>query len=474
MNKMASDKFSRVFRSILICCLLLLCAYPGASQVLLFNNTLQPATPELVPELANFTSFTPKLDERLEELRKLAYATGASRDQKVDLAAFLLRKLQFRRDQPFEENEDLVLETADLIPGDFYIESLWGDLLYFKGDYQKAMEHYENALFKKPDDEQLIGKAAITALQQMQYEKAIAWFEKILTTKPDAFFVLYSLGRCHFELKHFEDAIEYWEKALKIVKDEREKAAVESALNQAREMMASTGDSTKEESQRFVIHFAGESQQDLGDVTFEVLEEIFFQVTDSLNFSPDVKINVVFFLTEDYYKVSREWSAASAQGIQIMVPLKSGYKSADYVKGLLAHEFTHTIVHLKTNNRCPLWLNEGVAQYQEFTAAYGSADVMRPDYESIMQKEFVDKQGVVNLNQVPSLMGGSSRLDVSKAYIASYLAVRCMAEFYGEQSLDSVLSALGRGKNIDEAMTEATGKSMKEFQGEYENWLRNL
>lgn len=53
-----------------------------------------------------------------------------------------------------------------------------------------------------------------------------------------------------------------------------------------------------------------------------------------------------------------------------------------------------------------------------------------------------------------------------KAYIASYLAARCIAEFYGEQSFDGILSALGRGKNIDEAMTEATGKSMSEFQSD--------
>jgi hypothetical protein len=49
-----------------------------------------------------------------------------------------------------------------------------------------------------------------------------------------------------------------------------------------------------------------------------------------------------------------------------------------------------------------------------------------------------------------------------------------MADFYGEQSFDDVLTALGQGKSVDEAMIEATGKDMADFQVEYEEWLRNL
>lgn len=454
--------------------LIMLLPFSVAGQVYLFQDYLKPATQELVKELEALQAPGSMLDSRIEELRKIAYKSGANLSGKTDLAAFILRKVTLNRNLNYEKNEDLILEASDLVPGDFYLESIWGDLLYFKGDYDKALSHYENALYKRPDDIDLIGRAGLTALQQMQYEKSITYFERVLAAKPDSFFILFSMGRCHFELKHLEDAIESWEKALKLAKDDREKKAVEEAINQAKELLASTSESTREEDQRFVIHFAGNSQQDLGDVTFEMLEEIFFQVTESLNFQPDVKINVVFFLTEEYYKVSKEWSAGSAQGIQIMIPLQSGYKSLEYVKGLLAHEFTHTIVHLRTNNRCPLWLNEGLAQYQEFAAANGSPETMRSDFEGILQKEFVEKRAFVDLNDVPSMLGGSSRMTICKGYVASYLAVRCMAEFYGTQSFDSVLSALGRGKSPDEAMSEATGKSMGDFQQEYEEWLRNL
>lgn len=446
----------------------------GMANVMLFDNHLEPADPELAKELKDFTSLSDALDHRIEELRKAAYKTGAPNSAKLDLAAFLMRKLNLRRDLSFEQNEDLIYETADLVPGNPVVETYWGDMLYYSGNYEKALSHFENALYQTPDNIKLVAKCGLAAQQLMQYEKALAHFEKALKSNPDSFFLLFSAGRCNYELKYFEEAIEFWEKAAKIAKNEREQRAVEDAIKAAKEMLASTDGSTRDENQRFVIHFAGNSQDDLGDVAFDTLDEIFFQVTDSLQFNPDVKINVVFFLTEEYYKLNKEWSAGAAQGIQIMIPLKSGYKSQEYIKGLLAHEFTHTIIHLKTNNRCPLWLNEGLAQYQEFTAAYGSPDEMRYDYQSIYQNEFIDKQSFIRLNEVPAHMGGGSRLNISKAYIASYLAVRCMADFYGESSFEQVLSALGQGKSVDEAMTEATGKTMSEFQSEFEDWLRNL
>ena len=452
--------------TLLPCCLF--------AQVQLFQNSLQPATPDLAQELATLTSADDTLDNRIETLRKVAHDSGATLAQKTDLAAFLLRKIRLRVDLPYEANEDLILETADLVPGNFFIEAAWGDLLYFKGDYEKALEHYENALYKNPEDMQTIGKLGLTSMQLMNYEKAVDYLDKALSANPNSFFLLFYMGKCQFELRQLDEAIGYWEKALNATNDENQKTAINDAINQAREMLASTDDSTRDEDQRFVIHFAGESQQDLGDLTFELLEEIFYQVTDSLNYHPDVKINVIFFLTEDYYKVGRDWSAGSAQGIKIMIPLKSGYKSPDYIRGLLAHEFTHTIVHLRTNNRCPLWLNEGIAQYQEFAAANGSPEEMRSDYQGVMQREFIDNENQIKLNQVPALMNGSSREDVTRAYVASYLAVRCMADLYGEQSFDTILSALGRGKTIDEAMVETTGNSMSDFQSEYEGWLRNL
>lgn len=461
-------------KKLLFVLLLILLPCSGQAQVQLFREVLQPATPELVQELTFHAQPGDKLDAKIEQLRNAAYATGAGQEHRTNLSAFLLRKVVLQSSLPYESNEDLILEAANLTPDNIILETIWGDMLYFKGNYEKALEHFEFVHNRTPEDIQIISKIGLTTFQLMDYDKAIEYLEKAVAAYPDAFFLLFYLGKSYFEQHYYEEAISCWERALEATKDQNQQAAVSEAINRAREQLASTDGSSKVEDRRFVVHFAGDSREDLGDIAFEVLDEVFYQVTRSLNFHPDVKINVIFYLTEDYYKVSRDWSAASAQGIKIMIPLKSGYKSEEYIRGLLAHEFTHTIIHLRTNNRCPLWLNEGLAQYQEFTAANGSPDEMRSDFRSIVENEFIEGQRVVKLNRVPALMGSSSRKDVLRAYIASYLATRCLADYYGERSFDEILSALGEGKTIDEAMEDVTGRDLDSFQEKYENWLRKL
>ncbi len=461
-------------KKLLIILLLVFVPCTLQAQMQLFREPLPPATPGAQQEYQIYNALGDELDHKIEDLRDTAYAIGATREQKTDLAAFLLKKIMLRVNLSYEENEDLMLEAAKLAPDNIIVETFWGDLLYFKGNYEKALEHFEYVHGRTPDDMQIIGKIGLAAVQMMDYEKAIEFLEKAANVFPDSFFILFYLGKSNYELHYFEEAVSWWERALDATQDENQKAAVNEAINRAREQMASTDGSSSVEDRRFVVHFAGDSRDDLGDITFEVLSEVFYQVTRSLNFHPDVKINVIFYLTEDYYKVSRDWSAASAQGIKIMVPLKSGYKSEEYVKGLLAHEFTHTIIHLRTNNRCPLWLNEGIAQYQEFAAANGSPDEMRSDYNSIVENEFIDGGKVVKLNRVPNLLNSSSRKDVLRGYIGSYLAARCLADYYGERAFDTILSALGEGKTFDEAMIDATGRDMDHFQSRFEDWVNKL
>ncbi len=444
-----------------------------AQQVLLFSEYLEPASEELNETLKKTKAITPEFDALIAELKAKAYQTDSKIASKTDLAAHLVRRVAINADLPYEQNEPFISEAADLLPGNFVVEVIWGDLFFYSKDYENAISHYENALNVHPDNIETIGKAGLSYMFLMNYEKALENIDQYLTKFPDAFFFLYSAGNCNMELRQYDEAITKFEAALEVCNNPQDKKDIESLISKAREALASTSDSSSEEDQRFVITFAGNSRDDLSDVTFDMLDEIYYDVTNLVNYNPDVKINIVFFLTEDYYQNEQNWSAAAAQGIQIMVPLKTGYKNQEYVKGLLAHEFTHTLINLKTQNRCPIWIHEGLAQYQEYTTSYGSPDTIRSDFESVLQNDFIENQLFIPLDKVGAYIGSSDSTDIVRGYVASYMAMRCMADFYGEQSFDSLLSELGKGKSLNESIQEATGKSYSEFQDEYKEWLRN-
>ncbi|MGH7804588.1 MAG: peptidase MA family metallohydrolase, partial [Candidatus Binatia bacterium] len=67
--------------------------------------------------------------------------------------------------------------------------------------------------------------------------------------------------------------------------------------------------------------------------------------------------------------VFREYSGAGIHvaGLfdgKIHIPIPSaGEEQA--VQGVLWHEYTHAVIHTKARGRCPQWLNEGIASYQQ-------------------------------------------------------------------------------------------------------------
>ena len=447
---------------------------PAYSAISLFEETIGPCDKSLREDFKNFKVVDKKIEGIIAELRSKVKDPKASFGVKVDLAAFLLKKVILQNKEPYADNELVLLEIAELIPDDFYLESIWGDLLYTKGDYEECIKHYEMALNKQPNHVNVTGKCAIANYYTLHYEKAVEYAEVYLEQNPKEFGFLFMTASAKYELGEYDDAIDYGESALEVCPDDNNRNKVEELIRKAKEAAASTSDSSRDEDQKFVITFAGNSREDLGDFAFSTLNEVYYDVTSLLNCDPDVKINVVFFLTEDYYNQNKGWSAASALGLQVRVPLVTGYKSEEYVKGVLAHEFTHTIINYKANNyRVPIWVHEGLAQYQQFRTEFGSEENLRPDYVSIYENDFKENDLYIPLEKIPAYMGSKDRKDISRAYIASWLAIRCMGDLYSESSFDTLLTSIGKGNDIRQAVEDATGESYDDFQDELKQWIKN-
>ncbi len=444
-----------------------------AQELTLFRQTLLPADSELLDSLKNANDDN-TLNSIISNLRIKVEESDYSEESKKDLAAFLLKKALFDKNKPYEEFEGLLIEASELLPDNYYVESLWGDLLFLKQNFEDCIKHYESALNSNPEDADIMGLCGLAYVKTLYFEKALKYIEEYLAKSPNDDYFLMNAGLCAHKLNDFEEAINYYEKALEFAKDKERIKFLEAQIREAKEALASTSDSSKDEDQHFIITFAGNSEDDLSKMAFDSLNEIYDEVSQLINCDPgDRKFNVVFFLTEDYYNQNYNWSAASALENQIRVPLKTGYKSEEYVKGVLAHEFTHTMINLKTNNRAPLWIHEGLAQYQEFRTMYGSEENLRSDFVGIYENDFKENGLYIPLEQIPNYMRSKERKDVHRAYIASWLAIRYIGETYGESGFDTLLSTLGKGYSVSEAIKETTGDSYSDFQDDLKQWIQN-
>ncbi|HOY69122.1 MAG TPA: tetratricopeptide repeat protein [Candidatus Ozemobacteraceae bacterium] len=418
-----------------------------------------------------------QVDELLESRRRLFARIPQDPDLRFQLSALLLRKAVLLKGRPFAEIEACFQEASDFSPDSFDVPYQWGQALFASGNFEAAIPKYETALSHRPEHLDSLMKLGISQMKMMKYEDALALFEKAQKQIPNDYLLLYFLGRCCFELKDFDRAIEIWEKALEHAPNGQETDALRALIARAREQSASISGTTTDENQRFVIHYAGSSQKDIGDVTLEVLEDVYDQVTSDLMYKPDVKINVIFFLTEEFYELnnSARWVGALARGEKILVPLQQGYSDLQSVKGILAHEFTHVIVNLRTNNRCPTWINEGLAVYEEFKFANGDPTNLRSDYEKLYQTKILNERHFIplkeiNLNPQQQTYG----YQIGLGYLQSYLAMRFLIERWGWSGVDGLLGSLGKGEWLDEALDEAAGMDFPQFQKELNDWMLGL
>ncbi|HEY9070500.1 MAG TPA: hypothetical protein VIV61_09580, partial [Candidatus Ozemobacteraceae bacterium] len=154
---------------------------------------------------------------------------------------------------------------------------------------------------------------------------------------------------------------------------------------------------------------------------------------------------------------------------------QQGYSDVQSVKGILAHEFTHVIVNLRTNNRCPTWINEGLAVYEEFKFANGDPIILRSDYEKLYQTKILNERHFIplkeiNLNPQQQTYG----YQIGLGYLQSYLAMRFLIERWGWSGVDGLLGSLGKGEWLDEALNEAAGMDFPQFQKELNDWMLGL
>ncbi len=430
------------------------------------------------------SSFVPLSSMNLEQTnamidtqRRLYAQNPKSGNARTLLTALLLHKADLFRGSPFAEIEACFLEAADISPDSFDVNYQWAQGLFSSGNFEAAIPKFDAALSARPEHLDCLMKLGISQMKMMKFDEAQSLFERAQKQIPQDYMLLYFLGRCLYEQKDFDKAIELWEEALKHAPNGQEREALQALIGKAREQSASISGTTTDENQRFIIHYAGSSQKDIGDVTMEVLEDVYDQVTSDLMYKPDVKINVIFFLTDEFYELnnSARWVGALAQGEKILVPLQQGYSDVQSVKGILAHEFTHVIVNLRTNSRCPTWINEGLAVYEEFKFANGDPTNLRSDYEKLFQTKILGEKHFIplkeiNLNPQQQTYG----YQIGLGYLQSYLAMRFLIERWGWQGVDQLLGSLGKGEWLDEALNEAAGMDFPQFQKELNDWMLGL
>jgi hypothetical protein len=131
---------------------------------------------------------------------------------------------------------------------------------------------------------------------------------------------------------------------------------------------------------------------------------------------------------------------------------------------VLSHEAVHVALGSPTRD-VPVWLAEGIADY---VALAESASPVR-ELAAEIRRLVRDRGAPRRLPEAEQLDGSDP--DVGAWYEASWLAVRLIAEEYGEPALLAFYQAAERGRGTDRAFTDVLGTTQDAF---VERWRAEL
>lgn len=208
------------------------------------------------------------------------------------------------------------------------------------------------------------------------------------------------------------------------------------------------------------------------DAIFKLIEEVHYSVGDDFQYW--VKHSQIFILVDgqnfQMIHSGPGWAGALNDG-RIKVPVTGLYENPNELKGVLAHEYTHTVINdFAHGNPVPFWFHEGMAEYEEYKAKGENA---RDPKNFGLLTQALNQNALIPFS-VLSEAGASQNLSGIQAGIAYQQAlsfVLFIERNYQFYSLLSLLKEIGKAKKPDEAVLLGIGRNLNFLEQEWKEWL---
>lgn len=212
----------------------------------------------------------------------------------------------------------------------------------------------------------------------------------------------------------------------------------------------------------FTVKYEGGENTVTGYLIGLLLEEAYIKVGADLGFYPSDKIEALLYTKETFRDVTRSpsWTGAIFDG-RIKVPAGGINEKSAELEKVIFHEYTHALVHRLGGGRVPVWLNEGIAQYEEGRNTSGQSDLIKE----------IAGSNRVNLRVFERSFMGLNAAGARVAYLISLSATEYIIKEYGLSSLRRIFDGLNSGMTMDSAVSSALYISYDDLES---GWLNSL
>jgi hypothetical protein len=293
-----------------------------------------------------------------------------------------------------------------------------------------------------------------------QAEQALPYAEHAVRIAPDSPDTLAMLGFVQFASDHTPDAIRSWKKSLALRPD----AIVSQYLARAERESTAESDFSQRESSHFNLHFEGkDTSENFRRELLATLDSEYDDLVRDLGYSPRNIIAVTLYTQQAFFDVTRapSWSGAINDG-KIRIPVSGVTGITPDLARVLKHELTHSFVSQMSSNRCPTWLNEGIAQMEEGRSSASNGHALAQMFAASAEIPYNTLEG--------SFMSFSGP-EATAAYAQSLAAAEYIRETYSIGDIQRLLERLSQGSSTEAALRATIHSDYKQLRDDITRWL---
>ena len=208
-----------------------------------------------------------------------------------------------------------------------------------------------------------------------------------------------------------------------------------------------------------------------GKTVFDISNKAVVEQRKLFQTELDYPIYIVIYNNDEefaeWHSIDLDWVGGQSfgnYGITAQIVRNSTYQEY-WLNSVIPHEISHLYFAQLTYNptvTVPTWLNEGIAQYNEFTSSEMALKEVR---DAARDGE------IIPLSSLETGFGSFNEERIYLAYSEGLSAVTFFAESYGSESLSILLESYKEGQQTDEAFISATGNSFADFEKEWFAWI---
>ena len=205
------------------------------------------------------------------------------------------------------------------------------------------------------------------------------------------------------------------------------------------------------------------------DRFLRLLDDAYVDIGRMLNYYPKHKIVVLLYAADDFKKIRQtpHWVGGLYDG-KIRLPYSKDTFDRKQLRRIIRHEYTHALVQDLADGNCPIWLNEGLAKFMEYSDNLKKfkLDQLNEAYRN------GNMDSITDLEQDFLKITDDRR--AALVYQESFSIVRYIDSTYGFWKLQRMLDAFGKGRSSAEVIRSEFYLTPDQFERSWTGYLKQL